>query len=65
MTSKKTTIAGAIGGIILIVTQILAIADGKPETVFDWQPVAVGLSMLGLSWFARDNDTTSENAGAK
>lgn len=65
MKSWKTTVAG-LGTILAAVGGALTLFfDGKPETNPDWTIViAAVITGLGLI-FARDNNDTSKNAGAK
>ena len=63
--SWKTTAAG-IGAILIASgTLIQAIFDGNPATVPNYEAVIASLiAGIGLI-FARDNDVSSEKAGAK
>lgn len=63
--SWRTTAAGVLGGLCLILPQILAAIDSDPLTVPHLEAVLTGLAMLGLGAAARDNGVTSEAAGAK
>lgn len=65
MKSWKTTLFGA-GGVVTIIGSVLnALFDGDPATQVDWVTVCAGLApAIGLL-FARDNNVTSEQAGAK
>lgn len=63
--SPATTTAG-LGALLFAVGNILvAQFDGDPATVADW-PTFVSLCFAAaIGLFARDNKTTSEQAGAK
>lgn len=63
--SWKTTAAG-IGGIMAVLGSALsAMFDADPTTIPDWTSVIAGVTMaIGLI-FARDNDKSSEQVGAK
>lgn len=67
MTSKKTTIAGLITGLALILYAASAIFDGDPDTKFDAERVVfivTGIAAaLGGVW-ARDDDVSSEGTKA-
>ena len=65
MKSWKTSVIGICTGLILIATQVIAILDGDPATAFEISQFFAGLGALGIGVFARDNDKTSEQAGAK
>jgi len=65
MKSKKTTIAGIIGGLSIILTQVWYALDADPATVMSFEAIIAAFGVLGIGWFARDNDVTSEKAGAK
>lgn len=63
--SWKTTAAGIAGIIIAIASCVQAALDGDPLTVPNYEvALAAVLTGLGLI-FARDNDVSSEQAGAK
>lgn len=64
MKSWKTTLAGISGIVGMLATAVSAMLDGNPATVPQWEiviPAVIG--MAGLL-FARDNNVTSEQAGA-
>lgn len=62
--SWKTAAAGAAAIIIAIASLVQAQFDGDPNTVPNFE-VAFSAVMAGLvGLFARDNDVTSEQAGA-
>ena len=62
--SLKTTISGVLLGLFLVIGE-LADAVGIPlegftNGEFDPQLLAAGLAALGLGWFARDDNQSSE-----
>jgi hypothetical protein len=59
--SWKTTVAGFLGGLILVAQQVLAAIDGDPETKFTVALLLTGLGMMGIGFFARDNNKRSED----
>jgi hypothetical protein len=56
--SWKTTTAGIVSGIAIIATQFSYLLDADPATVF------AALGVIGIGFFARDNNVSSEKAGA-
>jgi len=65
MKSWKTTAAGWAGFGAVLLAALSAAFDGDAATVANWEPVlALGMVALGLTT-ARDNDVSSEQAGAK
>ena len=63
--SFRTAVVGFLGGLAVIIPQIIALLDGKPETVFSWDATTAGLALLGFGWVARDNKVTSEDVTKK
>ena len=65
MKSWKTTAAGIAAIVAAIALAILHQFDSDPATIADWSAVITALTAgVGLV-LARDNDTTSEQAGAR
>lgn len=63
--SWKTTATGLIGAIIAALTWAQANFDGNPATNVDLMAtIAAVVTGIGLA-FARDDNVTSEKAGAK
>lgn len=62
--SWKTTAAGIASGIAIIATQVSYLLDADPETVFSLEAVFAALGVIGIGFFARDNNVSSEKAGA-
>lgn len=62
--SWKTTAAGIVSGIAIIATQVSYLLDADPATVFSIEAVFAALGMIGIGFFARDNNVSSEKAGA-
>tara|TARA_R110000744_G_scaffold104945_4_gene200755 strand:- start:4313 stop:4531 length:219 start_codon:yes stop_codon:yes gene_type:complete len=67
MKSNKTTVAGAIVGLALILHATVVLFDGDPETTFKLTEATTfiggaGTILLGL--FARDYNVTSEGTQA-
>lgn len=63
--SLKTTIAGIIAALIPVLAALSAFLDDDPATIPNWTAAfsAVGVAFGFL--FARDNNVSSEEAGAK
>lgn len=63
--SWKTTTFGILTAIVAVLGAVGAVIDDDPKTNPDWGTVVAAVtSGLGLA-FARDNNVTSEQAGAK
>lgn len=65
MRSWKTTALGLITAATIILPQIQLLLDSNPDTVMDYNVVFGALGTLFLGLFARDNNVSSEKAGAK
>jgi len=64
MSSWKTTTTGILAIVVAISAAVKCTIDNDPSTVADWGSVAAAV-MAGIGLiFARDNKTTSEQAGA-
>jgi hypothetical protein len=65
MKSWKTTLVGVVGGLGILLSQVYFAIDGNDATIFSWEQVLAGLGLLGIGWFSRDNDKTSEDVKAR
>jgi hypothetical protein len=63
--SWKTTTAGIVAALSIILHQANAYLDTDPQTVFDLTQVIAAFGMLWMGISARDNNVTSEQAKAK
>ena len=63
--SWKRTVLGIIGAITIIISQVSAVIDDDPKTSFDLETALGALALLGIGIAARDNNVSSEKAGAK
>lgn len=63
--SWKTTVAGIASGVAILATQLQAVLDDDPTTVFDWKAALGALAVFGIGFFSRDNGVSSEDAGIK
>ena len=59
--SWKTTVAGIIAGLVVLLPQILAVLDSDPATVFSLEAFTIGLGLLGIGAFAKDGDKSTED----
>lgn len=65
MTSKKTTWAGVLQFLAIVATQVGFLFDADAATNPEWSLIVASfITLVGLL-FARDNDVSSEDAGAK
>ena len=66
--SWRTTAAGVLGSLMILMSNAVAVLDNDPATVINLQVVLaeVGTLAMGLGLMAaRDNGVSSEQAGAK
>lgn len=66
--SWKSTSAGIIAGVLVILTAAHALLDGDPETVPDADAVMnaiVGICLIVWGVVTRDGDKTSSETGAE
>ena len=63
--SWKTSAVGFLSGLVIIATQIIALLDTDPATVFSYEAFVAALAVMGIGFFARDNDKSSEDVGTK
>lgn len=64
LSSWRTSMVGIIGALPPILVQVEHLLDGDPSTVCDWNVVMLGITVIIGFLTARDNKTTSEEAGA-
>jgi hypothetical protein len=62
--SIKTTIAGVIAGLLIILPQLQNLLDADPATLCSWEAIATGLAVMGIGILARDGNLTSKDVGA-
>ena len=65
LSSWKTTVGGVIAGAVMILQQAQAGLDSDAATVIDWNIVAAAVGIIWMAIAARDNDVSSEKAGAR
>jgi len=63
--SWKTSAVGFLSGLVIVATQIIALLDTDPATVFSYEALVAALAVMGIGFFARDNDKSSEEVGTK
>jgi len=64
MKSWKTSVAGIMLVVAAVTTGLSALMDGNPDTTLNLESILAACAGAGL-WFARDDNVTSEKAGAK
>ena len=64
LSSWKTTLVGVLTLLATIIFGAKALMDNDPTTIIDL-PEVIGAIMGIVALFSRDNDKTSEEAGAK
>lgn len=65
MKSWKTTLGGVAAALVMIFQQVQFALDDSPDTVIDWNIVAVAIGLIFFAVNSRDNDVSSESAGVK
>jgi uncharacterized membrane protein len=64
--SWKTSLAGVLSVVVAIITFVAnPLLDADPATVPQWGPVLAAVTAAVGLLFARDNDKSSEDVGAK
>ena len=63
--SWKTKVSGLVISAAMILGEVSDLIDADPLTVFEWPVIMAALGALGLGLSARQNNVTSEEAGAK
>lgn len=59
--SWKTTALGFLGGLMMVIPQIIAVLDDDPETVFVKSIFFTGFAMMGFGVAAKDGDKSTED----
>ena len=65
MKSWRTSALGFLSGLAILIDQLIAVLDADASTSLTWEQVTIGLGLIGIGYFSRDNKVTSEKAGAK
>jgi hypothetical protein len=63
--SWKTTAAGIVAGLSILLAQASTLLDDDAKTNPSFSEIIAALGMLGIGYFARDNGVTSKAAGAE
>jgi hypothetical protein len=63
--SWRTSVVGILGAICIVCAQATAVLDSDPATNLSFSELVAALSVLGLGLVSRDDNVTSEEAGAK
>lgn len=58
MKNWKTTAVGILGGVTLIIKNVVAVLDADMATVFSFEEITIALGLLGIGWFAKDSNVT-------
>lgn len=64
----KTTTAGAIGGVLIVLTAVMHWLDGDPSTVANWDAAltaTMGIVVMLWGLLSRDADISSRTSGAE
>ena len=61
--SWKTSAAGFLGGLAILAHQLSYLLDSDPATTFSLDAVFAALSVMGVGYFSRDNNKSSEDVG--
>lgn len=59
--SYKTTTYGFIAGLAIVLMQVSFILDADPETNLDFARIIEALALMGIGWFAKDGDKSTED----
>lgn len=59
--NSKTTVLGIAAALAIVSTQIVAVLDNDPATVFSWESFWTGGIMAAIGLFAKDGDKTSKD----
>jgi len=62
MNKSWKTLAGAV---LVALGAIGAVLTGEQTIADAWPLITAALGAIGIGWFARDNDVSSEDAGIK
>lgn len=68
MNSMKTTIAGIVAIVAVVAQGLVVLLDGDPETVVNLELLLREVTGIAIAYGllqARDNDVSSEEAGAR
>lgn len=61
--SWQTTVVGFLGGLAMVAVQLQYALDSDPQTVFDKAVLVTGLTLMGLGFFAKDGNKSTEDVG--
>lgn len=65
MKSWTTSLLGILSAAAIAIPQLIALFDGDASTIFDLGIFFAALGIGGVGVAARDNNVSSEQAGAK
>lgn len=52
----RTTIVGFVTGLAIILSQVIAVLDSDPQTMFKLELLLAGLAAIGIGVAAKDGD---------
>lgn len=64
-TSWRTTLSGVFSGLVLLLGQVQTLLDDDAKTNPEYTVIMAAVGMISMGWNARDEQVTSEQAGAK
>ncbi len=58
MKNWKTTLVGFLGGLVLLMKNLIAVLDADTATNLSYEEVVIALGMMGIGWFSKDKNVT-------
>jgi len=62
--SWRTTTIGFLGGVDILINELVAVLDTNPETNMSLEAIGVAFAAMGIGYFARDRGVSSEQEKA-
>ena len=63
--SWKTSVAGVVAGLMVILPEVQSILDADPATNPDWNLIVAGITVILGFAAARDGDKSSQDVGVR